>query len=336
MPQVQWLREQPLPSIIRRQTPNAPSGRITTVSTIVPALAPGNYTLKVEMAGFGAQVRNDIELQVAQVARIDIALKVGNVSEVVEVTGGAPVLETEATSVGTVIENRRILELPLNGRNYLQLAGLTPGVTTNSSASAVGTSRMGGTRAATTVSVGGQRIFFNHYTLDGIENTDPSFNAYLFLPSLDALQEFKVESGTFTAEYGHNMSQINVTTKSGTNQLHGSAFEFLRNSALDAKNFFDSGSAPIPPFKRNQFGGTVGGPLVIPHVFNGKDKLFFFVDYEGLRERKALTQPATVPSAAWVQGNFSGVSALIYDPATRAYNVHQWCCQLRCFRHALS
>jgi hypothetical protein len=286
----------------------------------VPALAPGNYTLKVEMAGFGAQVRNDIELQVAQVARIDIALKVGNVSEVVEVTGGAPVLETEATSVGTVIENRRIQELPLNGRNYLQLAGLTPGVTTNSSASAVGTSRMGGTRAATTVSVGGQRIFFNHYTLDGIENTDPSFNAYLFLPSLDALQEFKVESGTFTAEYGHNMSQINVTTKSGTNQIHGSAFEFLRNSALDAKNFFDSGSAPIPPFKRNQFGGTIGGPLVIPHVFNGEDKLFFFVDYEGLRERKALTQPATVPSAAWVQGNFSGVSALIYDPATRAYN----------------
>src|SRR5882724_676451 len=218
----------------------------------LPALPPGNYSLKVEMQGFGSQLRNDIELQVAQVARIDIALKVGNVSEVVEVTGGAPVLETDSTSVGTVIENKRILELPLNGRNYLQLAGLTPGVTTNSAASAVGTSRQGGTRAATTVSVGGQRIFFNHYTLDGIENTDPSFNSYLFLPSLDALQEFKVESGTFTAEYGHNMSQINVTTKSGTNQIHGSAFEFLRNSALDAKNFFDSGSKPIPPFKRNQ------------------------------------------------------------------------------------
>jgi hypothetical protein len=287
----------------------------------LPALPPGNYTLRVEMQGFGSQVRNDIELQVAQIARIDIVLKVGSITEVVEVAGGAPVLEAEGASVGTVIENQRILELPLNGRNYLQLTGLTPGVTTNSAPSAVGTSRMGGTRAATTVSVAGQRIFFNHYTLDGIENTDPSFNAYLFLPSLDALQEFKVESGTFTAEYGHNMSQINVTTKSGTNQIHGSAFEFLRNSALDSKNFYDSGSKPIPPFKRNQFGAVLGGPVFIPRVINGKDKLFFMVDYEGLRERKALTQPATVPPTPWVQGNYSGVSALIYDPASRVYNV---------------
>jgi hypothetical protein len=286
----------------------------------LPALPPGNYSLKVEMQGFGSQVRNDIELQVAQVARIDVALRVGNISEIVEVAGGAPVLETESTSVGTVIENQRIQELPLNGRNYLQLTGLTPGATTNSPPSAVGLTRQGGTRAQTTVSVAGQRIFFNHYTLDGIENTDPSFNSYLFLPSIDALQEFKVESGIFSAEYGHNMSQINVTTKSGTNQVHGTAFEFLRNSSLDAKNFFDSGSKPIPPFKRNQFGGTIGGPVVIPRLVDGRDRLFFFVDYEGLRERKALTQPATVPSAAWVQGDYSGVSAPVYDPSTRVYN----------------
>jgi hypothetical protein len=286
----------------------------------LPALPPGTYNLKAEMQGFSTQVRNDIDLQVAQVARLDIALRVGNVSEVIEVAGGAPVLETESASLGTVIENQRIQELPLNGRNYLQLAGLTPGATTNSAPSSVGTTRQGGSRSQTTVSVAGQRIFFNHYTLDGIENTDPSFNSYLFLPSLDALQEFKVESGIFPAEYGHNMSQINVTTKSGTNQVHGTAFEFLRNSALDAKNFFDSGAKPIPPFKRNQFGGTIGGPVTIPHLVRGTDKLFFFVDYEGLRERKALTQPATVPSSAWVQGNYSGVSTTIYDPATRVYN----------------
>src|SRR5260221_8822726 len=127
------------------------------------------------MQGFGSQLRNDIELQVAQVARIDIALKVGNVSEVVEVTGGAPVLETDSTSVGTVIENQRIQELPLNGRNYLQLAGLTPGATTNSAPAAVGLSRQGGSRAQTTVSVAGPPIFFNHYTPHGIENTDPTF-----------------------------------------------------------------------------------------------------------------------------------------------------------------
>ena len=158
--------------------------------------------------------------------------------------------------------------------------------------------------AQTTVSVSGQRIFFNHYALDGIENTDPSFNSYLFLPLLDALQEFKVESGIFTAEYGHNMTQINVTTKSGTNQFHGSAFEFLRNSALDAKNFFDSPTRPIPPFKRNQFGAVLGGPVLIPKIVNGRNKLFFFFDYEGLRERKALTQPATVPPRTWIEGNF--------------------------------
>jgi len=286
----------------------------------LPSLPPGTYNIRVEKTGFNAQIRNNVVLQVSQVAHFDIALQVGNVTETVEVTGGAPVLETESTAVGTVIENQRIVELPLNGRNYLQLAALTPGTTTNSSNSGVNNLRQGGTRSLFTLSVSGQRIFYNHYTLDGIENTDPNWNAYIFLPSLDALQEFKVETGIFPAEYGHNMNQINVTTRSGVNQIHGSAFEFLRNSALDAKNYFDPGSQPIPPFKRNQFGATFGGPVVIPHVIHGKDKLFFFVDYEGLRERKALTQPATVPPASWIAGNFSNVSTIIYDPKTRVLN----------------
>jgi hypothetical protein len=258
----------------------------------LPALPPGTYNLKVEMQGFSAQVRNDIGLQVAQVARIDVSLQLGNATQIVEVTGGAPVIESESTAVGTVIENQRIVELPLNGRNYLQLAALTPAATTSSPPSSVESLRQGGTRSLFTLSVGGQRIFLNHYTLDGIENTDPNWNSYILLPSLDALQEFKVETGIFPAEYGHNMSQINVTTKSGTNEVHGVAFEFLRNSALDAKNYFDVKMQPIPPFKRNQFGVTLGGPVEIPRLVHGKDKLFFFFDYEGLRERKALTQGA--------------------------------------------
>ena len=286
----------------------------------LPALAPGGYDLKVEMLGFSAQVRNDIELQVAQVARLDVSLQLGNSTQVVEVTGGAPVLESESTAVGTVIENQRIVELPLNGRNYLQLAALTPAATTNSPPSSVESLRQGGTRSLFTLSVGGQRIFLNHYTLDGIENTDPNWNSYILLPSLDALQEFKVESGIFPAEYGHNMSQINVTTKSGGNQVHGSAFEFLRNSALDAKNYFDVKTQPIPPFKRNQFGATLGGPVEIPRLVHGRDKLFFFFDYEGLRERKALTQGATIPPASWIGGDFSGISTTIYDPSTRVLN----------------
>ena len=286
----------------------------------VPALMPGNYNLKAEMPGFTTQVRNDIELQVAQVARIDVTLQIGNVTEVVEVAGGAPVLQTETTDIGTVVENRRIVDLPLNGRNYLQLTSLIPGATTYGPPAAQGQGRMGGSRNDFTLNVAGQRLSYNHYTLDGVENTDPNFNTYLLLPSLDALQEFKVESGQFQAEYGRGISQVNVTTKSGTNQIHGSAFEFLRNADLDAKNYFDSKTKPIPPFKRNQFGATAGGPVIVPKALNGKDKLFFFFDYEGLRERKALTQTATVPSALWRTGDFSTSGTTIYDPTTRVLN----------------
>jgi hypothetical protein len=286
----------------------------------LPSLMPGLYNLRVEMSGFTSQTRNDIELQVGQVARIDFPLQVGSVTETIEVTGGAPLLETETTSIGTVVENRRIEELPLNGRNYLQLAATIPGATTNGPPSAQGQGRMGGTRNDFTLNVAGQRISYNHFTLDGVENTDPNFNTYLLLPSLDALQEFKAESGQFQAEYGRGISQINVTTKSGSNQVHGSAFEFLRNADLDAKNFFDSGTKPIPPFKRNQFGATLGGPVVLPKLLNGRDKLFFFFDYEGLRERKALTQLATVPTAAWQTGDLSSSSTIVYDPTTRVVN----------------
>jgi hypothetical protein len=253
----------------------------------VPSLPPGTYSVKVEMTGFSSQVRDDLELQVAQVAKVDVSLQPGNISEVVEVSAAAAQLETESTAVGTVVEEKRIVDLPLNGRNYLLLTTLAPGVTTTQTQNTVVVMREGGTRALFTLSIAGQRLFYNHYTLDGLENTDPNFQAYMFLPSVDALQEFKVESGIFPAEYGHNIVQINVTTKSGSNQFHGVAFDFLRNSAFDAKNFFDSHTKPIPAFRRNQFGGTFGGPII-------KNKLFFFGDYEGLRQLKALTELATV------------------------------------------
>jgi len=281
-----------------------------------PALLPGIYTIKVEATGFQAQSRGSVELQVGQAAALDFSLKVGNVSEVVEVTGGAPVLETESTSVGTVIENKRIVELPLNGRNYLQLASLIPGATTNGPASSQGQQRMGGARNQFALNVAGQRVHFNHYALDGMENTDPNFNTYLFLPSIDALQEFKVESGLFSAEYGRGIAQVNVSTKGGTNQLHGVAFEFLRNSYFDARNFF---AATNPPFKRNQFGGTISGPVVLPK-FDGRNKLFFMFNYEGLRERRALTQTGTMPDARYRSGNFGFLNRTIRDPLNPGQN----------------
>lgn len=284
-----------------------------------PALAPGIYTLKAEKQGFRAVERKNIEINVGSANRIDIALEVGEMSSVLEIVGGAPILQSENASIGTVIENRAIVELPLNGRNYLQLTSLIPGATTNGPASAQGQQRMGGQRNSFALNVSGQRIHFNHYSLDGVENTDLNFNSYMLLPSVDSLQEFKVESGLFDAEYGRAIAQVNVSTKSGGNQFHGTFFEFLRNSALDAKNYFDRPNEKIPPFKRNQYGTTLSGPVWLPKIFNGRDRLFFMFNWEGLRERKALTATPALPLTAWRNGDFTGF-ATIYDPATRVFD----------------
>lgn len=274
-----------------------------------PALPPGGYSVTVEQPGFQKQIRSGITIQVQQVARVDFSLVVGEVTQTMEVTAAAPLLSSEDATIGQVIENKRIVELPLNGRNYLQLTALSPGVTTSSAASAGATGFQGGQRASQSITINGQRNDFDHFTLDGVENTDPNFNTYILLPSLDSLQEFKVQTATYPAEYGFAVSQINVTTKSGTNQFHGSAFEFLRNSWFDAKNFFDAKTTPIPPFRRNQFGGTVGGPIL-------RNKLFFMGNYEGLRESKALTAISTVPLSVLRAGDFTG-RKVIFDPISR-------------------
>src|SRR5437660_12322476 len=230
----------------------------------MPALQPGVYSLKAELSGFRAIERTNLEVQVGSAIRIPLTLEIGALNDTVQVVGEAPLIQTETASIGTVIENRSIVELPLNGRNYLQLASLIPGATTNGPSSSQGKQRMGGQRNSFALNVAGQRIHYNHYSLDGVENTDLNFNTYMLLPSVDALQEFKVESGLFDAEYGRAIAQVNVSTKSGSNQLHGTLFEFLRNSELDAKNYFDRKDKPIPPFKRNQYGLTAGWPIVVP------------------------------------------------------------------------
>jgi hypothetical protein len=281
-----------------------------------PALPPGSYSVRVALTGFRASVHS-VDLQVCEVARMNFVLEVGNVTDTVEVLGLAPTLDTETTTIGTVIENRRIEELPLNGRNYLQLATLAPGATTYAGGISVGAQRMGGARNDFGINLAGSRTQWTHYTLDGIVNTDPNFGTYLFQPSVDALQEFKVETGTYSAEYGHGLGQVNVITKSGANAYHGSAFEFLRNAKLDAKNYFDKAADPIPPFKRNQFGFTLGGPVQIPKLINGKNKLFWFFNYEGLRQRKAQTAINSLPLPRDRTGNFVTSSNVIYDPASR-------------------
>src|SRR5215813_4602581 len=260
---------------------------------IAPALQPGAYSVRVSMKGFRSAVDNSVQLQVGETVRLNFELQVGELAETVQVSAAAANLDTDTTTVGTVIDNRRIEDLPLNGRNYLQLASLVPSGTIYGPGNFIAGARGGGARAQFSLNLSGQRFQYNRFTLDGVENTDPNFATYLFLPSVDALQEFKVETGTYSAEFGRNVTQVNVITKSGTNALHGSLFEFVRNTAMDARNFFQLANAPIQPLKRNQFGFTLGGPVIIPKAFDGRNKLFFFANYEGQRQRLGSLQFAS-------------------------------------------
>ena len=276
-----------------------------------PALMPGMYNVRAEVQGFQAEVRTKIELQVQQTARIDFQLRVGAVTETIEVTGGAPLLNTENASIGTVIDNKRIVDLPLNGRNFLQLVSLSPNVSAafnvnGGTSTGAASTRLGGDRANQSFSVSGSRREFNNYSIDGVTNTEPNFNAYLFLPSVDAIQEFKVQTGIYSAEFGRGIGQVNISTKSGTNDYHGTIWEFLRNSALDARPFgFTTVVPQRAPFKQNQFGFTVSGPLSVPRAFNGKDRLFFMANYEGYRSRQQIQQVYTTAPQAMRDGDFS-------------------------------
>ena len=198
-----------------------------------------------------------------------------------------------------MVENRRIVELPLNGRNFLQLVAFAPNVTTLSPSAGQAGSRRGGDRANQSISVAGQRTMFDYFTLDGVNNTDPNFNTYVVLPSIDALQEFKVQTGVYPAEFGHNATQINVLTKSGGNQYHGTAVRIPAKRQYWMPPYSFTIRPAKNPFKWNQYGFTLDGPVIIPKVFNGKDKLFFMSNYEAFRQRGSIL-PAlqSVPTAA--------------------------------------
>jgi hypothetical protein len=277
----------------------------TTTSNAVglfdfPALPPGSYTVTSELQGFKPATR-DLELQVQQTARVNFTLELGTLSETATVTGVSPLVETSNATIGTVIENRRIVELPLNGRNYLQLVALSPNVSADFAGPGQAGDRQGGTRANQQLSISGQRREFNNYTLDGVDNTDVNFNTYIFLPSVDALEEFKVQTGVYSAEFGRGASQVNVVTKSGSNSLRGTVFEFHRDDALDARPYaFTAAQAAAPkaPFKWDQYGYTAGGPV-------WKNHLFFMSNFEGYKDDKQFQTPFTVPSVAMRGGNFS-------------------------------
>lgn len=293
-----------------------------------PALQPGVYSLRAEKEGFKAFVQTGIPIEVQQRARIDIALQIGSITEFVEVSASGALLQTENATVGTVIENKRIVELPLNGRNALQLVALAPNVSFGFPSAGQADSRQGGVRSAQSIAVGGQRAQFNRFTLDGVENTDPNFNTFVVMPSVDALQEFKVQTGIYPAEFGRGATQINISTKGGGNEYHGTLFYFLRNEVLDAKNYaFTSARPPKDPFKWNQFGFTLSGPVSIPKIVDGRNRLFFMTNYEWFRQRRNVQAVSSVPTQAMHQGNFNDVvntpndairTQGIFDPRTRS------------------
>jgi outer membrane receptor protein involved in Fe transport len=269
-------------------------------------LKPGSYSVKVSAPGFESVLSSGLTLQVGQVLGQDFSLKVGEVTETVNVTTGAPLLNTESGELGNVISHEPVVQLPLNGRNFAQLALLVPGV---NSGSVGGVRATGGgnetQRAGTAITANGARGSFNLYMINGIQNVDQSVGTAKVFPNLEDIQEFKVQIGNSDAQFAAGGAVVNVVTRSGSNAFHGSAFEFIRNSALDARGYFDSAK---PPFQQNQFGAALGGPIK-------KDRLFFFVDYQGLITHTAPTAITSVPTATMRAGNFQGF-ANVYDPAT--------------------
>jgi len=276
----------------------------------VPLLPPGVYTVSVQTPSFKTEQRNNITIQIGQTVALNFGLTLGANTETITVSTDESLTSTESAAVGTVIDNEKIVELPLNGRQFYSLATLVPGVMPPVQNS--GLSFRGG------FNVAGQGETANYATLDGFNNMDAGVSAPSLRPSIDDIQEFKIYSGTYEAEFGHAVGgQLVVTTKSGTNQYHGSLYEFIRNQLFDAKNFFTA-SGFKPSLKRNQFGGTFGGPIK-------KDKLFYFFNYEGLRLRNQFTAVTTVPTVAMVGGNFSTSAALKvptgYNPLAFTGNV---------------
>jgi hypothetical protein len=277
----------------------------------VGSLLPGVYTVKVEKAGFQLSQVTGVELRVTEIVTVNVSMKVGEITQTVDVTAAAPLLENSTSTVGTVVDNKSVVELPLNGRSYVDLILLVPG--------AVPRGKLFAISGGANYSVSGTSPDQNVYTLDGLANNETFFKSFAIQPSIDAIQEFKVQTHVTSAEFGSAAgANINVALKSGTNELHGAGFEFLRNDVFDANDFFRnaSGIGNKTAFRQNQYGGVIGGPVYIPKVYNGKDKAFWLFNYEGFKIRRQSSNIATVPTATELNGDFRG-DAPIFDPATR-------------------
>jgi hypothetical protein len=268
----------------------------------IPQLPAGRYDLSVEAPSFKKTERTGIVLSVDDRLRIDVSLAVGQVTEVVSVEASASVVSTDSATVGNVVDNKKVTELPLNGRNFLQLNLLVPGA--NQGVKGSQNQTQGGS-----ITVNGAREQSNNFLLDGMDNNDLAINQYAVAISTEAILEFKVQASTYSAEFGRSPgAQVNIATKAGGNLIHGVLYEYLRNNGLDAKNFFDR-PGPMPEYRRNQYGGSVGGPIK-------KNKTFYFGNFEEARIRQGVTKVATEPTAAMKSGDFFALPTIIYNPAS--------------------
>lgn len=287
--------KQPATGLVQTQNTN------TAGEYLFTELPVGTFSVTAEQPGFATETKQNVLLEVDARVREDFTLAVGAVTQTATVEASAPVISTDSSTVGNVINNQQVTELPLNGRNPLQLVTLVPGV--NNGVKGSQNQTQGGS-----VSINGAREQSNNFLLDGVDNNDLAINQWVVPIDPDAMEEFKVAETTYSAEYGRSGGgQINYTTKSGSNLFHGVAYEYLRNADVDARNFFDP--LNIPPYKRNQFGASLGGPVK-------KDKTFFFFNWESTRIRQSISKVGTVPTAAMHSGNFSALSVPIYDPSS--------------------
>jgi hypothetical protein len=271
----------------------------------------GTYSVSAEAAGFARAVQSHVTLDIQQQLVVDLTLKPGTITQTIEVTAAPPALQTQNASVGQVINSRSVNDLPLNGRNFTFLAQLSAGVNTPQADTR-------GNAASGAFSANGLRPAQNNYLLDGIDNNEDTVDFlngtnYVVLPPIDAISEFKVQTSDYSAQFGRAGGAIlNATIKSGTNSLHGDAWNFLRNDYLDAADWFeDAGNVHKGEYRQNQFGFTIGGPVVIPHVFNGRNRMFFFGDYEGLRRLQGTVFTSTVPGMDERNSGFTDLSDLI-------------------------
>jgi hypothetical protein len=290
---------------VRRSFRTSDDGRYTF--TLLP---PGTYVLAAQKDGFQPISQSGINLALGQTATVDVALRVGSTAQEVNITADSPLLESSDANVSSNIDERAAVELPLNLRNVYGLVLLNSAVNNKSDAQwQAGSYQASADQDVAFLNFGGTRFGSTAYLLDGHWNSGSDWDAVIYVPGVDELEEMKLQTNTFSAQYGWTMgSVVNAITKSGTSHLHGDAFEFVRNSALDSNNYFNNrAGVSRPDFKRNQFGASLGGPLEIPFLYHQRDKTYFFASYEGLRQQSPVTLVTTVPTDNFRNGNFSAM-----------------------------